>query len=118
MKGIGYYNYQGDQIAETIRILSSRQHLLPPNQKVLVSSKLWGKTLFQGKLRSEQWWRNRLNTLIEERMKEPAVELTLGPESEVVDFPIPYEAEFEMSNKNDCISYFSWLERKNSVDKI
>jgi len=112
----GYYNHNIDPIFEAIRILSSRHYL--DDGKTLVSSKLWGKTLFEGKLRSERWWQNRLDKLKEDRSKEPTIELSLGPESELVDFPTPYEVEFDLPNKIDCTSYFSWLERKKSFDKI
>jgi len=76
--------------------------------------KLWGKTLINGRLKSESWWIKRKDELI----NAPDVILTLSPEKELDEMPVPYEVEFDMSNKSDCVAYFSWLEKKKSVDRI
>lgn len=76
--------------------------------------KLWGKTPIGGRPRSQQWWIKRKEELI----NQPTITLTLGPEKELDDMPVPFEVEFDLPNKSECVAYFSWLERKKSFDRI
>ena len=71
----------------------------------ILTKKLWGKITVDGKLRSERWWKSRLENLINE-VEEPIPKENLW-DSQPIDYPIPYEVEFSMENREDC-SY--WLE--------
>lgn len=71
----------------------------------ILKRKSWGKTLIGGRLRSEYWWRNYLNELIN-KDEDPIPPENIWDGSPV-DYSMPYEVEFSMSNASDC-SY--WLE--------
>jgi len=109
-----------DEIGYCICILHHQDVILGNDGKQkFIHSKLWGKTLFEGNLRSEKWWQTRLERLREEQLKTLPITLTLSPEKELNDMPVPFEVEFDLSdNRTDCVAYFSWLERKKSFDKI
>lgn len=72
---------------------------------LLLKRRQWGRVTVNSRLRSEHWWKTRLAKLI----SSPTV--TIAPENlwdgRPVDYPMPYEVEFGMSNASDC-AY--WLE--------
>jgi hypothetical protein len=72
---------------------------------LVLARKEWGRTPVAGRLRSERWWRQRLEELINVT-EEPIPPENLW-DSKPIDYPMPYEVEFNMSNASDC-SY--WLE--------
>jgi hypothetical protein len=50
----------------------------------------WGKTIINNRLRSQNWWERRLQTLITD---PTIIELPIGPEQNI-DYP-PQDEEFE-----------------------
>jgi hypothetical protein len=78
---------------------------------LLLGAKAWGKTLVKNQLKSENWWRNRLKTLLVEM---PDVELLKNnPGIYNVDgtfaaTPVPFEQE--MGWTEDTSQYWlGWL---------
>ncbi len=71
----------------------------------ILRNKLWGAIPVSGRPRSQVWWRQRLDGLIN-CPEEPISPENLW-ESKPIDYPLPYEVEFNMANASDC-SY--WLE--------
>lgn len=63
----------------------------------ILHKKLWGKIQFNGQLKSKNWWQNRLQVFI----NEPEIKITEFWECRTAE-PIPYEVEFNLSNKPDC----------------
>ena len=72
----------------------------------ILENKIWGKTPIDGKLRSQRWWRQRLDCLINKDENPLPVEYTWTP-CQAEPIPIPYEVEFQMTNSCDCVE---WLE--------
>ena len=57
--------------------------------------KEWGKTPLNNRLRSQDWWERRLQTLVSD---PTVIELTLRPE-QAIDYP-PRDEEFESFLRN------------------
>ncbi len=72
---------------------------------LVLARKEWGRTLIDGRIRSERWWRQRLEYLINK--EEDSIPSENLWDTKPIDYPMPYEVEFDMSNASDC-SY--WLE--------
>jgi len=67
----------------------------------ILQRQLWGKILFNGQLRSQRWWKNRLQSIINE--PSIVIEHNLNPgiyyeDGTPIPPPIPLEVEFNMPN--------------------
>jgi hypothetical protein len=65
----------------------------------ILLNKLWGKTPINNRIRSEQWWRNRLQDIFDEP------DVIISPENlwdgkPAESAPIPLEVEFGMPDLN------------------
>ena len=56
--------------------------------------RLWGKTPINGRLRSQIWWKNRLQALID----SPAIEIKTLWETDYSDVPLKYEKEMGLDD--------------------
>ena len=68
---------------------------------LVLAKRAWGRTLIDNRIRSERWWRQRLEYLINKE-EEPIPPENLW-DGKPVDYPMPYEVEFNMANKVDCL---------------
>lgn len=69
----------------------------------ILHNKLWSKILFNRQLRSQRWWKNRLQTIIDE--PPMVIEHNLNPgiyyeDGTPIPPPIPLEVEFGMPDLN------------------
>ena len=79
---------------------------------IILYKKEWGKVPVNGKLRSKFWWESRLDNLI----NSPTIIIPNFLDkiySEMI-MPIPYEVEYNMTNKSDCVAWFEYS-NKNSI---
>jgi len=77
---------------------------------MVLLEKSWGKTSVGGRPRSQSWWKDRLKSLIEDETEYTLPEgYSWNPNN--VDWPIPYEVEYNLSNASDCVN---WLREHNA----
>ena len=63
----------------------------------VLSKKIWGKTLINNKIRSEKWWKRRLEFLINKN--EDAIPLTVKQIQKTIDTPFQW-FEYDMNMPN------------------
>ncbi len=73
---------------------------------LVLARKAWGRTLIDGKIRSERWWRQRLEYLINKE-EDPIPSENLW-DSKPVDVPIPFEIEVGMPDLNYDTLLIAW----------
>lgn len=76
--------------------------------------KRWGKTPFEGKLRSQMWWQNRLNQFIDAPTTDIPAETNLRPgiydqTGCEIPPPTPLEQEFNMPNLDYETLLKAWI---------
>lgn len=75
----------------------------------ILREKLWGKVVFEGRLRSENWWRRRL----ENEMNQPAI--VIPPENlweccPAEPAPMPFEQEMGWTD-DTAEHWLKWLQK-------
>lgn len=73
---------------------------------LVLKRKQWGKTLIDGKIRSEKWWRQRLEYLINEPIEPIPTEHVR--DGHPVDWVTPLEVEFNIPDLTHEIFLKGW----------
>ena len=68
----------------------------------VLTRKNWGKILIDRRLRSQQWWKNHLQELINKKEEPISIE-NLWDSKPIEPIPIPFEIEFNMPNLNSDV---------------
>lgn len=77
----------------------------------VLSKKRWGKTFIDGKIRSQRWWQQRLEYLINKE-EDPIPSENLW-DGKPVDYPIPFEVEVGMPDLNHDTFLTAWKKMKS-----
>ncbi len=79
---------------------------------LVLARKSWGRTLIDGKIRSERWWRQRLEFLIN-CPEEPILQENLW-DGKPVDVPVPFEIEMGMPDLDYDTFLIAWKKMKSN----
>lgn len=74
----------------------------------VIHEKLWSKTIVKNQLKSQSWWKRRLDALI----NSPSIEIEKTPDP-IIEIPIPFEIEMNMPELNYEILIKAWKKIKH-----